>query len=70
MKPVNIEAFDFQGAQSDAILNKTSHPNGNISVFDNAALASLHVMLTTEMSFSFQKEKCTYVSATLSISFS
>ncbi|KAG2604788.1 uncharacterized protein LOC120669937 [Panicum virgatum] len=42
MEPVNIEAFDFQGAQSDAILNKTSHPNGNISVFDNAALASLH----------------------------
>jgi len=42
MEPVNIEAFSFQGAQSDAILNKTSHPNGNISVFDNATLASLH----------------------------
>ncbi|PAN25357.1 hypothetical protein PAHAL_4G295100 [Panicum hallii] len=42
MEPVNIEAFSFQGAQSDAILNKTSHPNRNISVFDNAALASLH----------------------------
>jgi hypothetical protein len=42
MEPVNIEAFSFQGAQSDDILNKTSHPNRNISVFDNAALASLH----------------------------
>ncbi|TKW19735.1 hypothetical protein SEVIR_4G039401v4 [Setaria viridis] len=40
MEPMNLEAFSFQGAQSDAILNKTSHPNGNISVFDNAALAS------------------------------
>ena len=59
MEPVNIEAFGFQGAQSDAILNKTSHPNGNISVFDNAALASLHVMLTTEMSFSSKRK--TYI---------
>ncbi|CAN6221817.1 unnamed protein product [Urochloa humidicola] len=42
MEPMNLEAFSFQGAQSDAILNKTSHPNGNISVFDNSALASLH----------------------------
>ncbi|CAL5046529.1 unnamed protein product [Urochloa decumbens] len=42
MEPMNQEAFSFQGAQSDAILNKTSHPNGNISVFDNSALASLH----------------------------
>ncbi|CAN6202226.1 unnamed protein product [Urochloa humidicola] len=42
MEPMNLEAFSFHGAQSDAILNKTSHPNGNISVFDNAALASLH----------------------------
>ncbi|XP_062233406.1 uncharacterized protein LOC133930707 [Phragmites australis] len=42
MEPVNLEAFSFQGAQNDAIFNKTSHPNGNISVFDNAALASLH----------------------------
>jgi hypothetical protein len=60
MEPVNIEAFSFQGAQSDDILNKTSHPNRNISVFDNAALASLHVMLTAEMSFS-SKEKHTYI---------
>lgn len=42
MEPVNLEAFSFQGAQSDSVLNKTTHPNGNISVFDSAALASLH----------------------------
>jgi len=70
MEPVNIEAFGFQGAQSDAILNKTSHPNGNISVFDNAALASLHVMLTTEMSFSSKGKAYVYIAAMLSISFS
>ena len=70
MEPVNIEAFSFQGAQSDAILNKTSHPNGNISVFDNATLASLHVMLTTEMSFSSKRKAYVYIAAMLSISFS
>ncbi|KAF8697951.1 hypothetical protein HU200_035450 [Digitaria exilis] len=42
MEPVNLETFSFQGTQSDAILNKTSHPNGNLSVFGNAALESLH----------------------------
>ncbi|KAG0513251.1 hypothetical protein BDA96_10G085700 [Sorghum bicolor] len=42
MEPVNLEAFSFQGAQSDSVLNKTSHSNGNISVFDSATLASLH----------------------------
>ncbi|CAL5037286.1 unnamed protein product [Urochloa decumbens] len=42
MEPMNLEAFSFQGAQSDGILNKISHPNGNMSVFDNSALASLH----------------------------
>lgn len=42
MEPVNLEAFSFQGDQRDAILNKTSHPNANLSVFAGAALASLH----------------------------
>ncbi|AQK82845.1 Putative HLH DNA-binding domain superfamily protein isoform 1 [Zea mays] len=42
MEPVNLEAFSIQGAQSDCVLNRTSHPNGNISVCDSAALASLH----------------------------
>ncbi|KAK3131836.1 hypothetical protein QOZ80_6AG0512140 [Eleusine coracana subsp. coracana] len=42
MEPVNLEAFSFGGAQNDLMLNKTSHPNGHISVFDNAALATLH----------------------------
>jgi hypothetical protein len=54
MEPMNLEAFSFQGAQSDAILSKTIHPNGNISVFDNATLASPQVMLTTEMAFSLK----------------
>uniref|UniRef100_A0A0A9D175 BHLH domain-containing protein n=1 Tax=Arundo donax TaxID=35708 RepID=A0A0A9D175_ARUDO len=42
MEPVNLESFSFEGAQNNAMLNKTGHPIGNISVFDNAALASLH----------------------------
>ncbi|KAJ1258400.1 hypothetical protein BS78_10G072700 [Paspalum vaginatum] len=42
MEPVNLEAFSFQGEQSDAILNKTSRPNANTSVFSDAALSSLH----------------------------
>ncbi|GJN29403.1 hypothetical protein PR202_gb17628 [Eleusine coracana subsp. coracana] len=42
MEPVNLEAFSYGGAQNDVMLNKTSHPNGHISVFDNAALATLH----------------------------
>uniref|UniRef100_A0A0E0HM27 BHLH domain-containing protein n=1 Tax=Oryza nivara TaxID=4536 RepID=A0A0E0HM27_ORYNI len=39
---VNLDAFGFQGAQNVAMLNKTSLPNGNPSLFDNAAIASLH----------------------------
>ena len=46
MEPVNLDAFGFQGAQNVAMLNKTSLPNGNPSLFDNAAIASLHVMIT------------------------
>uniref|UniRef100_A0A0E0A673 BHLH domain-containing protein n=1 Tax=Oryza glumipatula TaxID=40148 RepID=A0A0E0A673_9ORYZ len=42
MEPVNLDAFGFQGAQNVAMLNKTSLPNGNPSLFDNAAIASLH----------------------------
>ncbi|KAL6861884.1 hypothetical protein ACP4OV_017584 [Aristida adscensionis] len=42
MEPVNLEAFSFQGAQNNAILNKISNTNGNISAFDNATMASLH----------------------------
>uniref|UniRef100_A0A0A8YDF6 BHLH domain-containing protein n=1 Tax=Arundo donax TaxID=35708 RepID=A0A0A8YDF6_ARUDO len=42
MEPANLEAFSFQGAQNNVMLNKTDHPVGNISVFDNSALASLH----------------------------
>uniref|UniRef100_A0A0E0L8W4 BHLH domain-containing protein n=1 Tax=Oryza punctata TaxID=4537 RepID=A0A0E0L8W4_ORYPU len=42
MEPVNLGAFSFQGAQNAAMLNKTSLPNGNPSLFDNAATASLH----------------------------
>uniref|UniRef100_A0A0D9WMV4 BHLH domain-containing protein n=1 Tax=Leersia perrieri TaxID=77586 RepID=A0A0D9WMV4_9ORYZ len=42
MEPVNLEAFGFQGSQNTAMLNKTSHPNGNPLLFDNAAMASLH----------------------------
>lgn len=56
MEPVNLEAFSFQGAQSDSVLNKTSHPNGNISVFDSAALVSLHVILITETASASKKK--------------
>ncbi|KAL6606022.1 hypothetical protein ACP70R_041675 [Stipagrostis hirtigluma subsp. patula] len=42
MEPVNLEAFGFQGAENDAMLNKPSHPTETISVFGNATLASLH----------------------------
>jgi len=41
MEPVNLEAFSFQGAQNAAMFN-TGHSNGNLSVFDNATMASLH----------------------------
>jgi hypothetical protein len=47
MGPVNLGAFSFEGAQHDVMLNKTGHPNGNFSVFENSALATLHVMLVT-----------------------
>lgn len=55
MEPVNLEAFSIQGAQSDCVLNRTSHPNGNISVCDSAALASLHVILITVIASSKKK---------------
>ncbi|XP_006655874.1 bHLH transcription factor RHL1-like isoform X1 [Oryza brachyantha] len=42
MEPVNLEAFGFQGTHNTAMLNKTSHPNGSPSLFDNAAMTSLH----------------------------
>jgi len=61
LEPVNLEAFSFQGAQSDSVLNKTSHPNGNISVFDSATLASLHVTLITEIAAASSKKKKNYI---------
>ncbi|KQK19168.1 uncharacterized protein LOC100841109 [Brachypodium distachyon] len=42
MEPVNVEAFGFQGVQSAAMFNKTSHSNGNLPVFDKAPVASIH----------------------------
>ncbi|TVU12222.1 hypothetical protein EJB05_45855 [Eragrostis curvula] len=42
MKPVRLDAFSFERAQNDVMLNKTGLQNGNISIFDNAALATLH----------------------------
>ncbi|KAM3194617.1 hypothetical protein ACQJBY_070954 [Aegilops geniculata] len=42
MEPVSLEAFSFQGIQNAAMFNNTSHSNGNLSVFDEATMASLH----------------------------
>ncbi|CAM0913216.1 unnamed protein product [Alopecurus aequalis] len=41
MEPVNLEAFNFQGAQNAAMFN-IGHSNGNLSVFDNATMSSVH----------------------------
>ncbi|VAI83770.1 transcription factor bHLH7-like [Triticum dicoccoides] len=42
MEPVSLEAFSFQGIQNAPMFNNTSHSNGNLSVFDEATMASLH----------------------------
>ncbi|KAI4976464.1 hypothetical protein ZWY2020_050071 [Hordeum vulgare] len=42
MEPVSLEAFSFQGMQNAAMFNNASHSNGNLSVFDEATMASLH----------------------------
>lgn len=49
MEPVSLEAFSFQGMQNAAMFNNASHSNGNLSVFDEATMASLHVMLMTKI---------------------